>query len=172
MESGVPQLIRRLCECVATQCEKDDERKRRHLFVFPAHTHKPCFPNRDLVLKHLYRTAYDLLLLRRKEWYGRWASNLSPECQCLARTYVLREMGCVSDSNRLDKAICIMMETISEPQRVCQLLISLATEPSLQVKHGLSCLWYVAVILCNLKTVIKRFSPVTIVKDKYLPLLS
>ena len=171
MESGVPQLVQRLCECVATQCEKDYKSKRKNLLVLPAHTHKPCFPNRDSVLKHLYRTAYDLLLLRRREWYGKWASDLSPECQCLARAYVLREMGCVSDSKRLDAAICILMETVSEPQEVCQLLVSLATEPRFQVKERLFFLSDVAVILCNMETVIKGFLLVTI-EGKHLPLFS
>ena len=138
MESGVPLLIRRLCECIATQCEKEHKRKRRNLLIFPDHTHKECFPNRDSVLKHLYRTAYDLLLLRKSEWYGKWASDMSPECQCLARAHVLREMGCVSDSKRLEKAVCILMETIDEPQEVCQLLASLASEPSPQVKEKIT----------------------------------
>lgn len=133
MESGVPQLVMRLCECVAAQCEKDEEERRGSLLVFPTHTHKPVFPNRTAVLKHLYRTAYDLLLLRRKEWYGRWASDMSPACQCLAKMYVLHEMGHVSDSKRLGKTVSLLAETVDESQRVCQLLASLATEPRHQV---------------------------------------
>ena len=89
-ECSVYRMVHTLCQSLITQYKRTEEERRSDaLLHLPKHLYSPCFKKEDIILKHLVRTCYDLLLLRRNEWYGRWSSPLTPECRCIAHGYYI-----------------------------------------------------------------------------------
>jgi len=82
---------------------------------------------RKLALKHLTRTAFDLILLRKWAWFGVWASELTPECHCLAHTYDMHLQGLHREAARLENAVSTLIgegiTLLSEPP-ACTLKLS------------------------------------------------
>ena len=116
--TAVPQLMQRLCDRIADEAEKKKSTVENGLFSLPSHLYLSSSKEVAVLSRHLYRTAMDLVLLRRKEWYGRWQSPLSPESRCLAVALVLHERGRHKEGERLSTAIDTLtkkLEAVSEP---------------------------------------------------------
>ena len=99
---SVKGLLCSLCEKFVAQEERAAEYKwKSNPLKLPNHLRSGAFKNNDSVKKHLFKTCYDLLLLRRNEWYGRWSSPLTPECRCLVYGYHLQQAGENHKASRL-----------------------------------------------------------------------
>ena len=101
-ERSAKSLIWSLCEAIVIQEELEEEETwNTNILKLPGYLKADPFRNKSCVKKHLFKTCYDLLLLRRSEWFGRWTSPLSPDCCCLAYAYHLRQNGQTAKADRL-----------------------------------------------------------------------
>lgn len=113
---GVPQLLQSLCDCIVEERQTAQRRAARESVPFPLpnHLHQTCCSNPRAVSRHLYRTAMELLLLRRRDWYGRWQSSLSPESRCLAVSFLLHQLGRHEEGDRLSTAVAKLTAQLGE----------------------------------------------------------
>ena len=111
---AVPQLMQRLCDRIADKTERKKSTVESNLFSLPAHLYSSRSKEVAVLSRHLYRTAMDLVLLRRREWYGRWKSPLSPESRCLAVALVLHERGRHKEGERLSAAIAALTKKLED----------------------------------------------------------
>ena len=104
---GVPQLLQSLCDCLVEERQTAQRRAAKESVPFPLpdHLHQTSCSNPRAVSRHLYRTAMELLLLRRRDWHGRWQSSLSPESRCLAVSFLLHQLGRHEEGDRLSTAV-------------------------------------------------------------------
>ena len=103
---SVKTLFSSLCKAVIDHEEKiEDEKWRCNPLKLPGYLQAETFKNKDHVKKHLFKTCYDLLLLQRSEWYGRWRTPLTPTCRCLAYGYHLQQAG---EANRADRLMTLL----------------------------------------------------------------
>lgn len=113
--ASVPALVEHLCSCIMEDAERRKERGRQTApFSFHGHLHQVTFSERAVTRRRLYRTAFELLLLRRREWYGRWKSPLSPESRCLASSYLLHQQGRHEAARRLSQATASLLAEMGE----------------------------------------------------------
>lgn len=100
--SSVPQLFSKLCYSIIEHAERKERTQRAtSVLQLPAHLHKQRFSNRQALHQQLYRLAFDLLLLRRSDWYGKRRSALCPESLCLAVGFLYQEHGHHEEARRI-----------------------------------------------------------------------
>ena len=113
--ASVPVLVQNLCSCIMADMEKREEEARRTApFSLPGHLYPVCFSDRAAVKGHLFRIAFELLLLRRREWHARWQSPLSSESRCLAKSYLLHQQGRHEAATRLSQAIASLTRGLGD----------------------------------------------------------
>lgn len=141
-EDGILQLVQRLCESVLTHTPVQADRSNNGYtptFQVPHHLPRGWDMKRKLALKHLTRTAFDLILLRKWAWFGVWASELPPECRCLAHTYDMHLQGLHREAARLENAVSALIgegiTLLSEPH-ACTLKFSTGNAHSCNFMHG------------------------------------
>ena len=101
-ECSVKSLISCLCKAIVDNEDKIEKNKwKSNPLKLPHYLQVDTFKNKDNVTKHLFKSCYDLLLLRRNEWYNKWTTPLSPSCRCLAYGYDLHQSGQTYEANRL-----------------------------------------------------------------------
>ena len=112
MEDGILQLVQRLSDSLLThtpvQADKSTDGY-APAFQAPHHLPRGWDKKRKLALRHLTRTAFDLILLRKWVWFGVWGSEISPECRCLAHTYDMHLQGLHREAARLENAVSTLM---------------------------------------------------------------
>ena len=127
VEPAVPQLMRRLCDRIADEIEKKKSAVDSSSFSLPSYLYPSRSKEVAVLSRHLYRTAMDLVLLRRREWYGRWKSPLSPESRFLAVALVLHERGRHKEGERLCTAVNALTQKLEDAsQPVLELLTILS----------------------------------------------
>lgn len=105
-EDSVKSLISSFCESIIKQEEQlETDRWQSKLLSVPNYLQAEAFRNRDKAKQHLFKTTYDLLLLRKSSWYNKWQSPLTPECRCLAYGYQLKQHGRNEEADRLIQLI-------------------------------------------------------------------
>ena len=105
-------LFKKLCESVLSHTFSEDDHKCSNLqsgFETPAYEVLKRGISHKQVMQQLVRTTFDLLLLRKWEWFGSWDTVLPPECECLAHTYGLHLNGMHEEASRLERAIGNLM---------------------------------------------------------------
>ena len=104
--SSTSTLFLDLCHFIVEERERKEKTKwHKDPLKLPDHLFSNYYKRKEDVIKLLYRTAFDLLLLRRSEWYGQWRSPLEPTCRCLAHGYILCKNGRYKDAQSLTKCV-------------------------------------------------------------------
>lgn len=141
-EDGILQLVQRLCESVLTHTSVQADRSKNGYtptFQVPHHLPWGWDMKRKLALKHLTRTAFDLILLRKWAWFGVWASELPPECRCLAHTYDMHLQGLHREAARLENAVSALIGegiTLLSKPHACTLKFSTGNAHPCNFMHG------------------------------------
>ncbi len=105
---GIYSLFSQLCTSVLSQACAEGESQHTHLhanFTHPKYDILTRGLDREKVAQCLFRTTFDLILLRKWVWFNTWQTDMSPECRCLAHTYELNLKGRREDAASLEHAI-------------------------------------------------------------------
>lgn len=124
---SVPQLVQTLCRCILRSYE--EEEKRKHLsqpLKVPYNTHRSGFYDNQTILRLLFKATFDLLLLRKEEWCGRWLSLMTPQSRCLSHSYELHQQGDSKMAAYLVDSVTMLCEKYSDSGPVMEFLSILA----------------------------------------------
>lgn len=84
----VPHLITRLCQCILTSYGENCKKEwLSNPLKLPDHLFKGDHKDNSVVIHKLFKVSYDLILLRKKDWFERWKTSLSPYCECISHIY-------------------------------------------------------------------------------------
>ena len=110
-QDSVSVLVQKLCNSILTHASLQTGWDDGYTPTFQAPHHRALGwdKKRKLALKQLARTVFDLLLLRKWEWFGIWGSEVTPECRCLSHTYDMHIRGMHREAVRLEEAISTLM---------------------------------------------------------------
>ena len=111
-QGSVPVLVQKLCDNILAHASLQTGWNNGYTSTFQAPHHHALGWNRkrQLVLRHLTDTVFDLILLRKWEWFGVWGSEITPECRCLSHTYDMHLWGMHREAVRLEEAVGTLME--------------------------------------------------------------
>lgn len=124
---SVPQLVQTLCRCILRSYE--EEEKRRHLsqpLKALYNSNRSGFYDNQTILRLLFKATFDLLLLRKEEWCGRWLSLMTPQCRCLSHSYELYQQGDGKRAVYLVDSVTMLCEKYSDSGPVMEFLSILA----------------------------------------------
>lgn len=103
------QLVTILCRAVLKHHHEIEETKQlsnplklSHISLYRDRCH-----DNKAVINRLFRMVYDIILLRKSEWSGRWSSPLSPDSRCLSHMYFLTSER---DRDLLTHSVSVLME--------------------------------------------------------------
>ncbi len=111
---GVYPLFSRLCESVLAQTYAKGGSRGDHLhmnFESPKYDILRRGLDHRMVVQHLVRTTFDLILLQKWVWFGTWQTDMSPECRCLAHTYEMNLKGRHEEAARLECTVSSLMDS-------------------------------------------------------------
>lgn len=110
-QGSVPVLVQKLCDNILAHASLQTGWNDGYTSTFQApHHHVLGWDRkRKLVLRHLTHTVFDLILLRKWEWFGVWGSEITPECRCLSHTYDMHFWGMHREAARLEEAVSTLM---------------------------------------------------------------
>lgn len=127
---SVPQLVQTLCRCILRSYEKEEKRKYlSQPLKIPYNSNWSGFYDNQTILRLLFKSTFDLLLLRKEEWCGRWLSLMTPQCRCLSHSYELYQQGEDKMAAHLVDSVTVLCEEYSDSEPVMEFL-SILAQPS------------------------------------------
>ena len=90
VQQNVHDLINSLCRCILkTHREKNKQKWLSSPLKLPRFIINEEECDNRAIIHHLFKISYDLILLRKKDWFKHWESPLSPYCECISHMYSL-----------------------------------------------------------------------------------